>query len=198
MRSVQWINTPEKLSEVNANTLKGSEGPGLPEFRAWALTTLKKYKSKFDTIYIIGSWYGNLSLMIADDDDISYDRIINVELDKKTLKIGDEIRQKLGYEFIEPMYKDANDLDYRLLDSDGLVINQCCIEMEHDQWFKNIPKDTMVLLTARNNAPDAVAKFNSVTDLAEKYPLSKILFADKKQFVDPETDFSGYMLIGRK
>ena len=199
LKDPEYLNSlKEPVNEVNPNTLKGSEGPGLPEFRRWALDTLKKYQSKFDSIYIIGSWYGNLSLMIADDDDIGYDRIINVELDKKTLDIGAEIADKLGHKFIEPMYKDANTLDYRLLGKDGLVINQCLIEMEHDRWYENIPEGTMVLLTARNNARGAVNDYHSAGEIAERYPMSKILFAGKKDFTDPETDYEGYMMIGIK
>lgn len=188
----------ESLTEVNSNTHSGSNGPGLPQFREWALTELKKIKTKFDSIYILGSWYGNLSLMIADDDDIGYDRIFNVELDKEALKTGNEIAKKLGYDFIESMHKDVNELDYRMIGSDGLVINQSCVDIENDQWFENIPSGTMVLLTARNNNPNAVNQFTSLTDMIDRYPLKKVLFAGKKQFEDPETEYQGFMLIGIK
>lgn len=186
------------LTEVNANTLQGSEGPGLPEFRRWSLEELKKIKNKFDTIYILGSWYGNLSLMIADDPDIGYDRIFNVESDKSVLKTGAEIAEKLGYDFIEPMLKDANKLDYRMLGDNGLVINQSCTDIDGDGWFKNIPRGTMVLLTGRNNNPKAIKQFTGVGNLAETFILNKILYAGKKQFTDPETDYNGYLLIGIK
>lgn len=186
-----------ELNEVNANTIQGSEGPGLPQFRNWSLDELKKIKNKFDTIYILGSWYGNLSLMIADDD-IGYDRIINVEVDKSVLETGSEIAEKLGYQFIESMHKDANKLDYRMLGDDGLVINQSCTDIAGDGWFKNIPDNTMVLLTGRNNNPKAIKQFSSAGDLAETFPLSKILYAGKKGFTDPETEYDGYLLIGIK
>lgn len=188
----------ESINEVNSNTLQGSGGPGLPEFRNWSLDILKKIKNNFDTIYILGSWYGNLSLMIADDSDIGYDRIFNVEMDKSVLKTGAEIAEKLGYHFIEPMHKDANRLDYRVLDKNGLVINQSCTDIDGDQWFKNIPMGTMVLLTGRNNNPKAIKQFSSAGDLAQAFPLSKILYAGKKKFTDPETDYDGYLLIGIK
>ena len=186
------------INEVNSNTLSGSEGPGLPEFRSWSLQELKKIKSNFDTIYILGSWYGNLGLMIADDDDISYDRIINVEADKNVLDTGDEIAQKLGYEFIEPMHRDANKLDYNLLGKNGLVINQSCTDIDGDEWFSNIPNNAMVLLTGRNNNPKAINQYSGLLNLAESFPLSKILYANKKSFTDPETEYDGYLLIGIK
>ena len=104
----------------------------------------------------------------------------------------------LGYKFIEPMYKDANDLDYRLLGPNGLVINQSCTNIEGTDWFTNIPSGTMVAVTARNNDLDAVNQFESIYNLSEKYPLSKILYANKKEFQDPETQYDCYLLIGIK
>lgn len=192
------FTTSTKITEVNANTLAGSEGPGLPEFRAWSLDVLKTIKNKFDTIYILGSWYGNMSWLLAEDPDIGYDRIFNVEIDKKSSNIGDEITKKLKFASIEPMIKNANDLNYHMLEDNGLVINQSCTDIKGNQWFKNIPKNTMVLLTGRNNNPKAINQFTSVGDLAEYYPLSKILYANKKNFVDPETKYEGYLLIGIK
>lgn len=188
----------DELTEVNPNTLKGSEGPGLNECRQYLLDKLKEIKTDFDTIYILGSWYGNLSMMIEKDEDISFDRIINVELDNIALTTGQEIIDQLGYEFIEPMHKDANELDYRQLGTNGLVINQSCTNIKGDDWFKNIPEGTMVALTARNNDEKATNQFDSVYDLVERYPLTNILYAGKNDFSDPETPFECYLVIGTK
>lgn len=188
----------ENLNEVNPNTLQGSEGPGLNECRQYLLKHLKKIKTDFDTIYILGSWYGNLSMMIENDDDISFDRIINVELDENALSAGQEIIEKLGYEFIYPMHKDANLLTYQELGDNGLVINTSCNNIEGEEWFNNIPEGTTCLFTARNNDDGAINTFNSTFDLVEKYPLKEILFAGKNKFEDPQTKYDYYLVIGIK
>ena len=188
----------DDLTEVNPNTLQGSEGPGLNECRQYLLDKLKEITTDFDTIYILGSWYGNLSMMIEKDNDINFDRIINVETDKEALETGQEVINKLGYQFIEPMLKDANELDYRQLGKKGLVINQSCTNIEGNDWFTNIPKGTIVALTARNNDDKATNQFNSVYDLVERYPLDNILYAGKSNFEDPETPYDCYLVIGTK
>ena len=188
----------ENLVEVNPNTLEGSEGPGLPECRQFVLEQLKKIKTNFDTIYILGSWYGNLSMMIENDDDFSFDRIINVESDEEVLNTGQAVINKLGYEFIHGMLKNANTLTYQELGNDGLVINTSCNNIKGDEWFSNIPDGTLCVFSARNNDEGAINKFNSTIELVEKYPLSKILFAGKKEFEDPETKYEYYLVIGKK
>jgi hypothetical protein len=136
--------------------------------------------------------------MIQKDDDIGFDRIINVDTDKEAIETGSEIIEKLGYDFIESMYKDANQLDYRQLGPDGLVINSSCNNINNDGWFDNIPAGTLVALSGRNNDPKSINNFESMYDLAETYPLSKILYAGKQNFTDPETDYDCYLLIGLK
>jgi pyrimidine deaminase RibD-like protein len=188
----------ESLLEVNPNTLSGSEGPGLNECRTYLLEQLKKIKTEFDTIYILGSWYGNLSMMIENDNDFNFDRIINVESDKEALETGQEVIDKLNYKFIYGMYKDANTLTYQELGNNGLVINTSCNNIDGTDWFANIPDNTMCILSARNNDEGAINKFNSTIDLLEKYPLNNILYAGKKEFMDPETKYDYYLVIGTK
>lgn len=188
----------ETINEVNPDTLAGSEGPGLHESRLFVLDKLKDIQNKFDTIYILGSWYGNLSIMIEQDTDIGYDKIINVDIDKEKILTSEKIIKNLGYDFIEFMNVDANELDYRQLGQNGLVIGQSCNNIENDEWFNNIPEGTMVALTARNNDSKAVNQFDSTFDLAERYTLKNILYAGKDTFTDPETSYETYVIIGIK
>jgi hypothetical protein len=51
-----------KINEVNSLSLKGSLGGNLTENKFWAFTELSEIKNNFDTIYILGSWYGNAGL----------------------------------------------------------------------------------------------------------------------------------------
>lgn len=186
------------LFEVNPDTVQGSEGPGLNENREYLIEKLKEIKQNFNTIYILGSWYGNLSILIDKDTDIGYDKIINVENDKEKVETSEKIIKNLGHEYIDFMYKDANDLDYRQLGKNGLVINTSCNNIQGSRWFDRIPEGTMVVLSARNNDSKAPQQFESVYELAEAYPLSTILYAGKREFRDPETEYDYYLLIGKK
>lgn len=192
------FNYHTKINEVDPNTLAGSDSTNLNECREFCLEKLKQIQTTFDTIYVLGSWYGNFSMMIENDEDISFDRIINVELDEEALNLGQKIIKSLGYEFIHPLHKDANELSYHELGKNGLVVNQSCNNIKGDDWFNNIPKGATVLLTARNNDPGEINTFNSVFDLVEKYSVSTILYADKAEFEDHQTEYEYYILIGIK
>lgn len=187
-----------KINEVDPNTLKGSFSDNLIGCRKYLLDEIKLLQTDFSTVYILGSWYGNLSLMLKEDKAFSIEKIINVDTDKTALVTGQEMADKMGYDNIEVMNKDANALDYRQLGSTGLVINQSVVNISTREWFDNIPANTMVAISARNNDPGAVTKFDELRDFVKSYPMKKILYSGKRIFTDPETKYDCYLLIGMK
>ena len=189
-----------RIQEISPNTHRGSWTSDLTLGKLWALVELHKFKNNFDTIYVLGSWYGNTSIMLSLlRKYFDFNHIVNVDVDKKSLNKSKEIISQLGLEDkMEFMAKDANHLDYRQLDKDGLVINMSAIDITGDGWFNNIPTGTVVLIQGRNNAPDVKNEFNSVKDLEIAYPLSKVLYTGIKTLQDPEIKFQSFLLIGQK
>lgn len=189
-----------RLQEISPNTLKGSWTSDLVLRKLWGLTELKKIKDKFDTVYILGSWYGNASIIISMlKKHIDFDQIVNVDNDADVLDKSEELINKLGIKnSIEFMLADANELDYRQLGKDGLVINFSTVDIQGDDWFRNIPKGTTVLIQARDNVEGASNQFRSEQDLENAFPLSKLSYSGSKQFKDPETEFASFMIIGQK
>jgi hypothetical protein len=187
-----------RINEVSPNNLKGSFTKDLIISKLWSIDELHKIRNRFDTIYILGSWYGNLSLMIINKH-LQFKKIINVELDNKVLKTGKRLAKKLGIDKnIEDMHKDANDLDYRQLTDNSVVINTSTTNMENDGWFDNIPKGTLLALQARNNDSGAVNQYENLESFSRDYPMSKILYKDQLTLKDPETGYERYMIIGIK
>ena len=186
------------IFEINPNTLKGSIGPGMVPSKFWLLTELSKIKNNFDTIYILGSWYGVMGAMIVMDHRLSYEKIINVETNRRYLKTGQNLIAMAGDANTESMLKDANKLDYRQLDTDGLVINTSCGNIPGTKWFQNIPSGTLVALQGRNNDPRATNQFSSLEEFVNTYTLGNTLYSNTKQFKDPETVYDCYMVIGTK
>jgi hypothetical protein len=179
--------------------VKGSWTSDLVLRKLWALTELHKIKNIFDTVYILGSWYGNTSIILSlSKNRFKFDHIVNVDRDTTTLDKSDEIIGNLGLKGIESMNADANELDYRQLGSSGLVINTSAGDIEGKDWFKNIPKGTTVLIQARNRADQSPNQFNSVRELIKHYPLTRVFYKGQRSFKDPETEFDSYMIIGQK
>jgi len=189
-----------RVQEISPNTHRGSWTSDLTLGKLWALVKLHEIKNKFDTIYVLGSWYGNTSIMLSLlKKYFDFEHIVNVDLDKKSLEKSEKIVNQLGIDdSIEFMLADANELDYRQLGKDGLVINMSSIDIGGDSWLTNIPSGTTVLIQARNNATAAVNQFDSLEELEATYPLSKVLHKSIKSFQDPETEFQSFLLIGQK
>jgi hypothetical protein len=96
----------------------------------------------------------------------------------------------------EYMLIDANDLDYRQLGDNGVVINTSLTGMQGQAWFDNIPSGTLVVLQSRDNDPgDAV---HSTQDIIDRFPLSEVIYDGELKLQDPETDYTRYMVIGIK
>jgi SAM-dependent methyltransferase len=186
-----------RIQEISPNNHKGSWSNDLILRKLWALVELKKIKDSFDTVYILGSWYGNASILLSLlEKHFSFDHIVNVDLDKNALQKGQSISRKLGIDDkIEPMAADANELDYRQLGKDGLVINFSAVDIKGSDWLKNIPTGTLVLIQGRDQVKGG---FDSVEELQTEFPLSQVFYAGSRRFQDPETKFNSFLIIGKK
>jgi hypothetical protein len=177
-----------KLLEFSPPTLRGSFESGLILNKLWLIHTLKKIQDQFGTIYILGSWYGNMSILL-NRSGIAYDHIVNVDRDPRVVRRAHRIAQVLGIDDrIEPMVKDANRLDYRQLDQDGLVINTSCHDMANQGWFDHIPAGVLVALQSRDDVDH---------DL-DAYDLSRTLYQGQRSAQDPETRYTSVLRIGVK
>jgi hypothetical protein len=177
-----------KLLEFSPLTLRGSFESGLILNKLWLLHHLQKIQDQFSTIYILGSWYGNMSILLAKSN-IQYDHIVNVDRDPGVVRGAHRMAQILKIDDrIEPMVKDANRLDYRQLDQDGLVINTSCHDMANRGWFDHIPAGVLVALQSRDDVDH---------DL-DQYDLSQTLYQGTRSARDPETGYTSVLRIGVK
>ena len=177
-----------KLLEFSPLTLRGSFESGLILNKLWLLHHLQKIQDQFSTIYILGSWYGNMSILLSKSD-IQYDHIVNVDKDPQVVRGSQRIARILHIDDkIEPMIKDANRLDYRQLDPDGLVINTSCHDMDNRGWFDHIPQGVLVALQSRDDVDH---------DL-DQYDLSETLYQGSRSARDPETGYTSVLRIGVK
>ena len=177
-----------RLLEFSPSTLQGSFESGLILNKLWLIHELKKIQDQFSTIYILGSWYGNMSILL-NRSGIQYDHIVNVDKDASVVRKAQRIARILNIDDrIEPMIKDANRLDYRQLDPDGLVINTSCHDMENRGWFDHIPDGVLVALQSRDDVDH---------DL-DAYDLSRTLYQGSRSARDPETGYQSLLRIGVK
>jgi hypothetical protein len=183
------------LLESSGYSPQGSITNDLILSKMWICEVLKKVGHKeFSTVYILGSWYGNMAL-IFDRMGMEYTHIINVELNKDWLEYGQDLLKKAGIKST-PMNKDANTLDYRQLDKNGLVINTGTHDIKGSSWWNNIPEGTLVALQSRDQIEHPV--HISLKDFDKDFPMSKTLYVSETLLTDPETEYNRFMKIGIK
>ena len=184
------------IQESSGYSLKGSFTHDLTTSKVWLLSKLSKIMPNPDTVYVLGSWFGNIALYTALTGLIEPKKMINVETDRSMLDQSKRMLDRISAPNVEHMLKDANDLDYRQLGDDGLVINTSLTDMPGRAWFDKIPKGTMVAMQARDHDPGF--KFKAPQDIARKFPLTQVLYQGTLALQDPETKYHRFMVIGRK
>ena len=177
-----------RLLEFAPLTLAGSFHRSLIFNKLWLISELSRIKDSFSTIYVLGSWYGNMSLLLARSS-IDYDQIINVDRDARVVRAGEAIAEKMGLaDGIRSIAADANRVNYDQLDHNSLVINTSCYEIKNTAWFDRVPTGTMMALETRTDVDE---------DL-EDYELSNVLYQGSRELTDPETDYTSILKIGVK
>lgn len=190
------LNELYALEESSGYSLEGSFTHDLTTSKVWLMQELAKIKPTISTVYILGSWFGNLALYMTLDPVIQVKKIINVETDRSMLAQSERMLDHVGAHNVEHMFKDANDIDYRQLGVDGAVINCSLTDMDGTDWFKHIPDGTLVVMQARDHDPGY--QFHSTDDILKKFPLSQVLYQGSLKLQDPETKYRRFMVIGRK
>lgn len=186
----------DRLLENSPLNFHGSITLDLMASKIWICDTLRDLGlTDFSTIYILGSWYGNMAYVLAKTH-IQFNKVINVDINAKWLHRSELILRGLGLaDKVESMKTDANDLDYHQLDSDGLVINTSVQDIDGLDWWRHIPKNTLVVLQDRDSSRDGVRSLQEFNTL---YPMRETLYLEEKHLKDPETPYRRFLKIGRK
>lgn len=184
------------LEESSGYSLEGSFTRDLVFSKLWLLQELAKIQPQISTMYILGAWYCNLALFVDRYQQVKVDKIINVETDREFLSTGKSLLDQAGADNVEYMQADANDIDYRQLGSNGVVVNTSLTDMPGTDWFKNIPTGTLVVLQARDHDPGE--QFTGPEDIEQKFPFDQVLYSGELALEDPETEYTRFMIIGIK
>lgn len=184
------------LEESSGYSLEGSFTPDLVFSKLWLIRELAKISPEVSTIYVLGSWYGNLALLLHRYPQVQVDRVINVETNPEFLKGSQNLLNPANVGNVEYMLKDSNELDYRKLGRNGVVVNTSLNDMEGTDWFENIPSGTLVAMQARDQVENE--QFTELEDIEQKFPLSQVLYSDSLDLEDPETEYTRFMVIGIK
>ena len=185
----------KELNEISPPTFQGSLTTDLLQSKIWLCNNLKKLgRKKFSTIYILGSWYGTMSVVL-NRCGIDFEKVINVDADPTHVKFSDKLLTalKLNHQCI---HGDANQLKYKQLDKNSLIINTSTNDIKGERWFDRIPEGILVAVQSRNNVD--TPKYQTLKELDQEFFLTDTLFLDELTLEDPETQYQRFMKIGVK
>lgn len=180
------------INEDSPNTLAGSFTKDLLLSKFWLCDKLRRSSManraiENGTILVLGSWYGNLGLvMLSALPD--FKTMILVDKDPSCIRFSTWLYNRVDPR-LESRLQDANDVDYSEWQGPLLVINTSCNDMEDRGWFQRIPKGTVVALQSRSS-------HETLDQFVARYPLQKTMYVGTLALSDPETSYKRFMKIG--
>lgn len=197
-RGPAWIAmnaNNESISEASPDTLEGSFTPDLVTSKTWLCKLLAKgLKGKnAGTIYILGSWYGNMVVFLQQAG-IKFNKIVLVEPDEEALLRSRELLKTVNDDGkLVLLSVKAEDVVY---EKPGIIINTSCNETG-PVFLTKLPDGMLVVLQSRNNVDDTLIDIDSLDEFLEYFPVRKIYYRGEKHLEDPETAYDRFMVIGR-
>lgn len=190
------MQSREFVKEESPDTLEGSFTDDLVESKVWLCTKLKQGLGNkcARTIYILGSWYGNLALFIKFAD-IKFDKIVLIDTNEQALAISEDfLRPQFNPGELVFINTDACDVIY---DCPGIVINTSVNDMNYD-WYNHVPKGMRVVAQARNGTAEAHTRIADMEQFNDMFPMQIVSYLGSKELSDPEVGYTRFMKIGLK
>ncbi len=145
-------------------------------------------------IWIYGGWCGILPLMMFSRGTMIREMRM-FDIDAQAVDTANRIMKawKKDWKF------HAEVRDVTMIDdfTDVNVIINTSTEHMDDEWFRRIPKNTVVILQSTNQYDeDHNNRCDTLEEMIEKFPLTTLRFKGEKEFVYPDRVFKRFMLIG--
>jgi len=175
--------------------------------KAWLLKEYAQYSPvRPHTLALLASWYGVLAepLLIQTP---QLERVWGFDIYPHSVRMSDQFNQHLvvdGWRY-KGVVDDILTINWKhpefvvngtLIDTKPSVIVNTSCEHMHESWLDSVGTDQLVVLQSNNNRflDGHINITESLDQLLEKYPLSKILFKGSMKL----PLYTRYMLIGYK
>lgn len=185
------------INESSPDTLRGSFSKDLVLSKLWVCKELVNLDLvKFDTIYILGSWYANMSLFLVDRY-FDFDHCYNIDWDREKTEQASHILKCMQLsDKIHTVRADANSVKFT--GDRILVINTSTNDISGRDWLDHIPKGAVVVLQGKNHQEDSNG-IDTYDKFIRAYPLTKTEFTGFITLDDVRGDpYQRFMKIGIK
>jgi hypothetical protein len=152
----------------------------------------------FDTIWVVGGWYGVLPAILFDDPRYRIGKIVSFDLDPDCAAVAHAVnRGPVEEGRFEARTGDMYELDYNGPAPPDLVINTSCEHIpDVRQWLDLLPVGTAVVLQSNDyfDEPEHINCVNTLAEFVDQAGLSKIAFSG----VLETKKYARFMLIGNR
>lgn len=183
--------------ESSPDTIKGSFSDDLVLSKIWLCKQLIELDLvSFDCIYILGSWYANMSLFLVDRH-FDFDQCYNIDWDwEKTEKANHILKRMKVHDRVRAVRADVNQVAFK--GDRILVINTSTNDIEGRKWLNHIPTGAVVALQGKNHQEESNG-IDTYEKFVQAYPLDETLFTGFITLDDVKGDpYQRFMKIGIK
>jgi hypothetical protein len=181
-----------QVVEQSPVTFSGSCTDDLLLSKLHLANELAKYQTQYPRIYVLGSWYGNLAPILAKSG-IKFNKLYNVDVNPDVKEKSNMVAAHFNINgLVEHLTGDCNKINYK---APSLIVNTSCQDIKGNNWFKRIPKGTVVALQGRNNVSN---EYKNLDEFNLVFPLSKTISLNEITLEDPEVSYQRYTKLGIK
>jgi len=165
-----------------------------------------KHFENFEKPYVItwyGSWVGVGPFLLLSKTNIPFSKLVLVEIDEVSLQTSKSILNHWDWRKDRVFYikEDINRYVPGVSSAPSLFINTICEHLPSDQWLKNIPPGSLVILQATDMPHDEhTNRPKNLADFTERFSDSGLKILESAQlnfdYLNGKT-FSRFMILGR-
>jgi len=159
---------------------------------------LEAFGGAFDTVWVVGGWYGVLPAMLFDDSRFRIGAIVSFDVDADCAAVALAVNRGPAEEGrFEALTGDMYDLSYDGPAPPDLVINTSCEHIpDVGRWLARLPAGTAVVLQSNNyfDEPEHINCVNTIEEFIHQAGLSKIAFSGALE----TKKYARFMLIGNR
>ena len=170
--------------------------------KLWLCEHLEPYLPEKATVFILGSWYNLLGLMMLIRNHNQYQSILGIDIDTEAVSVADKLCETWIIE--KKLCNKVGDANTYMLSGHDVVINCSPEHMDSIDWLKNIVKGTLVCIQSSDmendgDVWDIKQHTPSMESFVEKYQLDNVLFCGTLPIhYENGKGYNRFMLIGKK
>lgn len=197
-----------KMLDLNKFDTYESFYHGLVKSKIWLCQELEKAMDtellQNPTLHILGCWDNLLAFMLLTRRPEYYSTVYGYDINPEAINNANKLCDMWKYESpkVTNIVQDVNDYDYSL-HTNSIFINCSVDQMDNNNWYKTIPKNSVVCIQATNitdpEFPWSIKQTTSNLDeLINRFNFDKLIYAGSTELLYQDGTFTRFMIIGHK